>query len=125
MASRTTRRIAAMTTAAASLAGAVALAAPASAEPTQFQLNAVGHWCPGDSYYTPGNTCTFDTTSDLGYGGYGPYTIVAKRDGVEVFRFSCQRFIQCQNTPFIPANTTATLTVHYDGFGSLAGGSFS
>lgn len=123
MSQRIARRIAATAVTAAALASTVLLAAPASAEPTQFQLNAMGHWCPGDAYYTVGGTCTFDTTSDLLYGGYGPYTIVATRGGTEVFRFSCDQYVLCQNTPPIPASTTATLTV--TGFGSLVGGSFN
>lgn len=119
------RRRKSLTIAAAVLSAAAASAvlAPSPANAAfgdqVFFFNSAGGVCNGQP--VANGTCAFHSTGRIGYGGYGPYDVVAKKDGVVVFTDTCPAFQNCTPEANAPADADYVFTLHF-GIGSLAGG---
>lgn len=116
------RKQLALAAAAVTLIGsALAASTPAQAAPGDqfFGFNSLGGTCVGKPVVN--GVCEFHSTGVIGYGGYGPYTVVAKRNGVIVFQDSCPFGTQCPPEANAPADADYYMKLDL-GFGSLVGG---
>lgn len=84
-----------------------------------FFFNSAGGYCLGQP--VSNGTCAFHSTGEVGYGGYGPYTVTAKQNGVIVYQKTCAFGTDCGPQTGVPADADVSMVLQ-PGFGSLSGG---
>jgi hypothetical protein len=102
-------------------AGSLTVPGPAQAAfgDQVFFFNSAGGYCLGQP--VSNGTCTFHSTGHIGYGGYGPYTVTATKNGVVVYQKTCPFGTDCGPQADAPADADYVLKLD-PGFGSLSGG---